>query len=359
MAKTLIALQSKDPIFDQVFKISWFIGRLCNFSCTYCAEYARSGFAKRDDILRGTDLLRRKIVGQTPHLMFAGGEPSIHPDIYEVTQYMDQLGFHVGMTTNGSRPAADYVDLLRIMRYFTFSLHFDQKYERTLDAIFKVQEAIRAAPAEYPGRFVHVHVMMVPGYFDRIMDVIQTFKDRNISFIIRRIRPLLDKNQMPILPAIIKDRAVRSAEHDPMDSQQDDWGYYSAEELETLRSFVLNQKQNTEEIWRDDEGQYHHSFSNANDVSLRKINRFRGWTCNIGLQRIQIDNKGDIYRSTCKVGGLLGNIYTDFELPTQPIICKRDVCTDAWAINIPKASDDQSAARLRRPISVLNETRVY
>lgn len=76
---------------------------------------------------------------------------------------------------------------------------------------------------------------------------------------------------------------------------------------------------------------------NVNNITARELNDFRGWECWAGVQNITIDNKGDVYRAICKVGGKLGNIYDGFEMPTGTIICDKPACNCAADVQLSKA----------------------
>ncbi len=58
---------------------------------------------------------------------------------------------------------------------------------------------------------------------------------------------------------------------------------------------------------------------------------------NAGLESLMINWDGDVHRATCRVGGTLGNIYTNsFVIPTGPVICDRNYCTCAADIPLTK-----------------------
>ena len=76
---------------------------------------------------------------------------------------------------------------------------------------------------------------------------------------------------------------------------------------------------------------------NVNTLSAREENRFRGWECWAGLQQITIHNDGNVYRAICRQGGLLGNIYTGFEMPVDTVMCAKETCNCAADIHLSKA----------------------
>ena len=77
--------------------------------------------------------------------------------------------------------------------------------------------------------------------------------------------------------------------------------------------------------------------SNVNDLLANEQNKFEGWVCWAGIQNITIRSNGEVVRAVCGVGGSLGNIYTGFSIPTEPIICTKNKCTCAADIQLSKA----------------------
>lgn len=80
--------------------------------------------------------------------------------------------------------------------------------------------------------------------------------------------------------------------------------------------------------------------SNVNDLLATETNKFKGWLCWAGLQNITIDNDGNVWRAICKVGGKLGDIYSGFNIPTEPIVCTKMSCNCAADIQLSKAESN-------------------
>ncbi len=77
----------------------------CNNACSHCYNepgrfemptLARAEWFRALEILAGVGV---------PHVIFTGGEPTLHPDLVEFVRYADGLGLVVGMNTNGRRLA--------------------------------------------------------------------------------------------------------------------------------------------------------------------------------------------------------------------------------------------------------------
>lgn len=80
-------------------------------------------------------------------------------------------------------------------------------------------------------------------------------------------------------------------------------------------------------VYKINEDGIKQSECNANDLVKAETVNFEGWICGIGLESIEIKSDGSIYRGTCRVGGLIGHIDEDFELPNDYVVCNKKSCT--------------------------------
>jgi hypothetical protein len=55
-------------------------------------------------------------------------------------------------------------------------------------------------------------------------------------------------------------------------------------------------------------------------------NQLSGWHCNIGIDRLAINNKKDILTGYCSTAWKIGNLLTSWQIPTQPTICQSTAC---------------------------------
>ena len=96
IAKILVdAIRIKDiPLLAHLV-----ITRRCNLSCTYCIEYDKVSDPVSLDILKlrveALAKLKTKIITVT------GGEPLLHPDVFEIIKHIRSRGFITTLITNG------------------------------------------------------------------------------------------------------------------------------------------------------------------------------------------------------------------------------------------------------------------
>jgi organic radical activating enzyme len=92
------------------------------------------------------------------------------------------------------------------------------------------------------------------------------------------------------------------------------------------------------------------SFSDfsTDDLVGKRLNFFNGWTCGVGTDSIFVNMDGDIYGASCKVGGKLGNIYEDFEIPDRWLTCTKASCSCGADLFIPKAKNEELKSLLAK-----------
>jgi len=83
--------------------VIWNLTRRCNLTCKHCyawsADHAYPGELSTEETLRVLDDLRAAGV---PALVLSGGEPLLRPDLDAIASRAKAIGFHVGLSTNGT-----------------------------------------------------------------------------------------------------------------------------------------------------------------------------------------------------------------------------------------------------------------
>ena len=78
----------------------------------------------------------------------------------------------------------------------------------------------------------------------------------------------------------------------------------------------------------------------ANWLHNNNLNYWKGWKCDAGVTRINIDHNFDVYSGVC-LNDSLGNVFTDFDI-LEKNVCKRDRCigcTDDLLVEKSKIND--------------------
>lgn len=146
---------------------------VCNLACTHCL-YAASPQRKNayrlteEEVTHLFDQLED--LGATPNLMFTGGEPTLHPHLYDFFDQSERRGYTFQLHTNGTRIHAE--EAARLARFTHLK---------------KVQISLEGStPA------LHEQVMG-PGLYQRTLRAIDELRSHNVPVTIA-VTPM-DSNQ--------------------------------------------------------------------------------------------------------------------------------------------------------------------
>jgi MoaA/NifB/PqqE/SkfB family radical SAM enzyme len=235
-------------------------------------------------------------LGKSIRLSFTGGEPCVHPKFDELVKYAKHVGISwISVTTNGTRPYEFYASLP--VDQYVFSIHLEYDWKRvfnTLESVVKLTQI-------------------------KVIAQIMAHHDHMIAARSLRSRCLLAE-----IPNTVRRIRWTEGDHDLFDDLKyhpDDLAWIKEQDATVLGNCVVDNSQ----------------IIHANDIIKLHLNKYKGWSCNAGLESLMINWDGEVHRATCRVGGSLGNIYQDtFSVPTETIICDRNFCTCAADIPLTK-----------------------
>jgi MoaA/NifB/PqqE/SkfB family radical SAM enzyme len=245
-------------------------------------------------------------LGKPIRLSFTGGEPCVHPKFLELVKYCKHVGITwVSVTTNGTLPYEFYSALEADQIVFSIHLEFDWK------RVFNTVESV----VDSTNKKVIAQIMAHHDHMDAVLQLRARCLLAHIPNTVRRIR-------------------WTEGDHDLFDDMR-----YNLNDLEWLKEQEATVEANTV-VWLDDK--HAQLLYHANDMIKNHQNKFKGWTCNAGIESLMINWDGDVHRATCRVGGSLGNIYEgNFVATSEPVTCDRNFCTCAADIPITKVSNDK------------------
>jgi len=288
-------------------KVEWNLGKRCNYDCSYCPAAIHDNTSPHTDIeiLKAT-VDKLMTMGKPIRLSFTGGEPCVHPQFKELVRYCNHVGISwISVTTNGTLPK-EFYDKLPVHQ-IVFSLHFEYDWRRVLNTITHIHERRNTD-------FL-VHVMAHQDHMENVKKTTLYLKEYGMPHAVRRVR-------------------WTEGDHDLFDDMR-----YHPDDLIWIKEQDATVKANTV-VWLNNE--HAQLLYHANDMIKNHQNKFKGWTCNAGIESLMINWDGDVHRATCRVGGSLGNIYEDtFVAPSEPVRCDRNFCTCAADIPITKVSNDK------------------
>jgi radical SAM protein len=158
------------------FTIAWEVTRACAYACVHCradAQHTRDPHELSTDEAKAL-IERLAAFGNSPILIFTGGDPMMRPDLFELIAYANEHGLRCSIT-----PTATALP--------------------TVERLNKAREAgIRrlALSLDAPRPEVHDDFRKVPGSWQRTMDILHRAHDAGLSV---QINTTVSKHNVEIL----------------------------------------------------------------------------------------------------------------------------------------------------------------
>lgn len=348
------SLQCEDHAHNippKVLALSWFVGKRCNYDCSYCSPHnhdAVSPFLSIPDAKNFVNQVHMYCSANEKQIKwsFTGGEPFLNPSFVDLLH--DIRDRHttdqINVITNGSLPIEMYLAAAKIVDGITISVH-PERSEEEIAAVVEKCTMIKDC-------FVSVNLMCASGRLEQIKMIQSALEENKISYVLRKITPMV--YQEHLLPFVIEDAGRKSQNLRSLTRQSKNkmqWlknanplrdekiaEYYSQNELDHIAASNNKKTWQNCGVWFDD-GVYKEINSDylvANDLSS-----FRGWICYAGVDSLYVDFDGQIYRGMCQNAGAIGHISQDFQFSNTSTICELDWCTCNNDICVRKARSDQ------------------
>jgi MoaA/NifB/PqqE/SkfB family radical SAM enzyme len=357
------------------FSVDWYIGKRCNFDCSYCVDYLHDNYSPHvplENMKKLVDLIYADH-GKNVFWSLTGGEPTVNPHFMELCKYIkvEKGARHVSITTNGSRTAEYFKELYQYLDGITLSFHFEHMSNRIdeyIDKCIQIENWRREWNSAqekngtnfpnwdngYINKTLILRFMVYPGQFENIEKMEKAFRDHGITNIEHRyIRPPVG-NSNELMPTkkltfeknndeLDKKYLVSNSDTDKIKAiETRENKFYKEEEKERIKDLyttTVKSDQKKLRFWfKDPNGELIQEDFHYNELNLTKKNNFQGWVCYAGVKHLKVTPTGDIYIGSCHVGGKRGNIYDkdSIDLPKDPIICPKWRCTDNLDLKVPK-----------------------
>lgn len=270
-----------------------FIHNVCNYRCSYCNDYHRDGSFRwpSDWVPYRTLIDRLKERNRNVYVEVLGGEPTLWPRFQDFVDHISDDRVFVEYATNASR-TLNYWERFKTQKAFVFlSWHHEHAND---DHFVKVAEIMQHKAS------VSVPLMVVPDNFDRARSLFE------------RLKPL----SIEVTPKFTR-TSINGTSYFSYTDEQKKW--ITGNGFNRMKPFGID--------WKIPQT-LHFDGEPIRFMSVleRQLHRFNGYSCTAGVKRLMVDPTGNIKRCTKNVGGSLGNIFSDYTLPTEPITCTYDAC---------------------------------
>jgi organic radical activating enzyme len=275
------------------FLVSWTLSNKCNYRCSYCPEHLHNGTTGQPEWTTVERFIKNFTrPGKEICYRLSGGEPTHWKHFIDMAKLVKECGHTFSFMTNGSQSVDYYKEIDNYIDGMIISYH--PEYADTKH-IIEVANSMSCPVA--------LNLMMVQDQFDSLLAIAKDIFDNT--------------DKLAIWPKVVLDKSnpdhITNKPAEYTDSQLDmlqNWPYFrKIDDIKLHRGNILLDGEKTD----------------ANKLILNDLNRHMNWQCYGGLDMINIDMWGNMYRSDCKNGGPLGNIER-YGLPIIPIRCEMDSC---------------------------------
>jgi len=165
--------------------VIWNLIRRCNLTCKHCysisADIDFKGELSTDEVFTVMDDLRSFGV---PVLILSGGEPLLRPDIFDISGRAKQMGFYVGLSSNGTLIDAHNIDAIAAIGYDYVGI--------SIDGV----------------RGTHDRFRRKDGAFDASMNGIRLCRDRDIKVGLRFTMTEDNAVELPDMLQLMEDEGI-------------------------------------------------------------------------------------------------------------------------------------------------------
>ena len=294
---------------SNMVRIEYMPGNTCNHKCHYCFPGSNEGDQGWPDV----DIVKQNLSHLLTHyenngktksnLYIVGGEPTLWKGLEELCQYLkSKHNIIIEMSTNGTRKINWWKNNAKNFDHVEVSVH---REFANLDHLIKVCDTLYDL-----GVFVNADVLIDPNAWNQCIDNVEYLKTNS-------------KNKWPIIAKVVH----FNGNHRYTDTQLEYFKeaikqYPTQEWFETTTKKPLREVK----IHTDDNIIV---VNNDNYLIANGLNKFQGWTCNLGVDFIKIFPNGRI-TGNCQqklFGNLHNNNFTQTYSPViEPLICNRQMC---------------------------------
>ena len=314
----LIAIQPKN---DPYVSITWQVNNFCNYRCSYCNEGNWSGTYTNENKL---EVLLDNLQKIIDHYRFAGyvnfkvfysgGEPTLWKGLIPVSEFLKKsLGDHVtlGINTNLSRKIGWWEKNYHLFDDVVASYHPEFANKNNY---FEIAEFLQDKI-----NYLCLRMMMVEEKFDEMVLLGNEFKSRLKNYNLEWV-PLLNEMSIGAVPWEYNDPRITE--------------FLSKNNFETnISIYKPKSKLSLASIEKYNDGTT--KILNSNRIIAENKNFFKGWRCKVN-EAIFISPSGSMKAASCGQGPMLGNIFSNFEITSESIICQKDYCHCGTDILISK-----------------------
>lgn len=302
----IVGIEHQTAEIGNILVVDWSLGNTCNYKCTYCPSETHSGshpFMDIEQVLAFSKRINqhyKENLGREICFLYTGGEVTIFKDFIPLIKAQSEAGNKIGISTNGSRAVSYWQEARKYLDYVSISYHSDHT---------KLNHFIRVINAIKNDVQTHVNIMVKPEYFDQCIEAAHRVHEETSEVTID-VQIVLENFQRPFSYTDEQREKIMSV------SKEINSNLKLTRERKPFRGLMkLRHANNSEQLIK------------AGDIIIRKLNAWKGWKCNVGIEELVVNMHGDIFPSWCGKVGKIGNVRdARLEFPTTGVVCPEAWC---------------------------------
>lgn len=289
---------------NNIVYVQWLLGNFCNYSCSYCPSLYHDGskpYVELSKAIKVLDWLNS--IGRRIYLCFSGGEPTVHPQFFDLMNYirMNCPLVEPTLVSNGSRNFSFYEKLLPLLKWpVTLTYHVERA---RYDDYAKVCEILG-------NKLGKIHLPMVPDLWDHCVEA---------------YTHLSIQRKFVVVPKVL------FKDFDSLEDGSNRQYDYTQDQLDWIKLHAPPENKHLSVL---DDAKWEKM--SPQQLITNQTNHFKGWYCRAGIDMLTIGFTGNVYKGACAQDGILGNVYdadslSAIQLPTskEHTVCTKEVC---WCV---------------------------
>jgi len=284
-----------DKLKENWFLVTWDLSNKCNYRCSYCPSMfndGSSGWPELETVNNFVKNINDKLPFKDICFRISGGEPTYWKHFIDFAKTVKEHKNSFSFLSNGSRDISYFKEINQYTDGLMLSYHPEFADANHFIEIAKVMDCP-----------VIVNLMISPDNFESMKTIASA---------------IYSASNASVWPKVILDKTsdINNMSNKPVE--------YTTEQKSFIESWPYFGKVDDSKIHRG-EILFDSMPISANKLILNGLNKHKNWECYAGLDMINVDFWGNVFRANCEQGGSLGHI-SDFKLPDNKIICQKDSC---------------------------------
>jgi len=295
-------LEYKNKNMQDWFLVSWTLSNKCNYRCEYCPDILHNGSTGQPRWETVKHFVENFKVDKTICYRLSGGEPTYWKHFLDLAKLVKKQGHYFSFVTNGSQRVKYYKEISNYTDGFMISYH--PQYA-DVEHFIKIANEVDCPVA--------INLMLVPDKFDDMCTVARQLYNGSMN--------------LTVIPKIVVDKTSTDFVTNTVST-------YTQKQKDIIANWKYQRNLNFDNLHRGDMILDNVDYE-GHEIILQGKNKFSGWKCWAGLDGVNIDMWGNLYRADCQYGGALGNLER-YKLPKEELVCGKTVCSCLSDIYIRK-----------------------